>query len=155
MTRASRRPFHNPPLLMRKDPISLEITRNRKARMLWLDQQLYIKDLLIRFKIDKSNAVPTQMDSSRKLSKIMGIAPTSSTQYRLYEKTRDILKSALGTLKGILKYPKETSHYNLQFNNSLCENLEDYSDADWAVIVTSISWQNEMEIYSRHLARFL
>uniref|UniRef100_A0A1A9USJ0 Uncharacterized protein n=1 Tax=Glossina austeni TaxID=7395 RepID=A0A1A9USJ0_GLOAU len=63
-----------------------------------------------RFKIDESTAVPTQMNSSQKLSKIMDnkklvafciplklVAPTSSTQYRLP-----------------------------------CENLEDYSDADWA-----------------------
>lgn len=51
--------------------LGIKLTRDREKGKLWLDQKLYIDDMLKKFNMDQCNAITTPMDINQKIPKDM------------------------------------------------------------------------------------
>lgn len=143
-----------------KNCVGLTITRNRKEGKIWLDQELYIKDILKRFNMSDCNTISNPLDTNVKLSREM--CPNTeqeklemkSIPYQeavgsllyLVQGTRPDLTFAISkvsqfnnnpgkahwqAVKRILRYVKGTSHMKLEFSKKSNSKITGYSDSDW------------------------
>ncbi|KAI1003194.1 hypothetical protein K3495_g5013 [Podosphaera aphanis] len=136
--------------------LGMRITRNRKDRTLWLDQQQYLERILTKFGIPKARHRP----ASTPIEGYENLSPASDDELRIdpteYSMiigslmfamvyTRADIAFALGrlsqymkeptekhgrALKRLMRYLRSTSDYRLCFNPKESVNLVVYSDAD-------------------------
>ncbi len=140
--------------------LGIEISRDRAARKLFINQQEYTNTVLERFGMENSKPVATPMEKE-------GLSPTEnqkdlfkSIPYRqaigsimyLMICTRPDLAYAIGklsqysespkehhwiALKRVLRYIKGTQNYGIMYDGSKQKSIVGYSDADWGGCVTS------------------
>ena len=138
--------------------LGMQIRRDRNARIIFLDQEKYIRIILERFNMLDCNAVSTPMETGLKLSKRADTA--TPQEINQYQKLMGCLEyAAIATrpditfsvhrlaqfasnpdtihynaAKRILRYLKGTSKFSLVFKGNQEEKFElfGYSDADWA-----------------------
>jgi hypothetical protein len=140
--------------------LGMEITRDRKAGIIRLSQEQYIKKVLERFNMVDCKEAATPLDPSIKMSKNMSPSTpkdleemrrnpyrsiVGSLMYAMIA-TRPDLAVAVGTLsrylenpgmqhwnqaKRVLRYLKSTQNVGLEFKSKE-GSLVGYSDADWA-----------------------
>lgn len=112
----------------------MKVTRDRKNGMLWLDQELYINNVLENFKMQDSNPVSKDMcpktdEKAREMKSIPYQEAIGSLMYAARVSRPDIW-FAVGALarynnnpgkahwqfvKRIMRYLKGTAHYKLRF----------------------------------------
>ena len=136
--------------------LGLEISRDRKNRLLRITQEKYIRDILQRFRMDtchpvsiplepKSDNAPNQ--PTQDMSNIPYRSAVGSLMYAM-KGTRPDIAAAFGyvskflenpqwchwvAVKRILKYLQGTIHYGLVYGQSKQEfEFEAFSDSDWA-----------------------
>lgn len=59
--------------------LGMRITRDRENGKLWIDQELYIKNVLKKFNMQNCNSVSTPLDVNQKLTKDMCSSKESET----------------------------------------------------------------------------
>jgi hypothetical protein len=141
--------------------LGIEIERDRANRVIYLNQQQYIENVLERFNMSDCKPVATPMEANVKLTK----SQSSSTDKERQEMAAVPYQSAVGSLmyamtctrpdiayavstasrfcsnygsahwvavKRIMRYLKGTAHYRLQLGGGAGVVLSGYCDADWA-----------------------
>lgn len=138
--------------------LGMRITRNRKKRTLWIDQEQYLNGVLTKFGIEHGKHKPRAVP----ISGYDLLRPANSKDERIdipqYQQiigsllyatthTRPDISFALGklsqymsdpakhhghALKGLLRYIRSTISQKMQFGPGSEEGLVIYSDADWA-----------------------
>lgn len=136
--------------------VGLEITRDRKRRMLSINQQGYISRILHRFGMEESKPVISPMDPSIKLTDVLQEEKTTNKRFPYREAvgclnyvaiiSRPDISFAVNTLarysnnpqelhwkavKRVMKYLKGTIDLSLCFGES-SDNLIGYCDSDYA-----------------------
>ncbi|KHJ30018.1 putative effector [Erysiphe necator] len=138
--------------------LGIRITRNRKKKTLWLDQQQYLERTLEKFGIPNAkhrpvsipldgydNLTPANNDEERidpkEYSMIIGSlmfamvytrADIAFALGRLSQYMKEPVKKHGQALKKLMRYLRFTSDYRLCFKPGESVNLVVYSDADWA-----------------------
>lgn len=141
--------------------LGMKLTRDREKGKLWLDQKLYIDDMLKKFNMDQCNAISTPMDINQKITKDMcpkseeEIIEMANVPYQeaigciIYaaQVTRPDISYAVGVLsrfnknpgkahwqvvKRVFRYLKGTKHYALEFSKDDSIQFNGFTDADWA-----------------------
>lgn len=141
--------------------LGMQIIRDRKNNKLWLDQQLYIEEILKRYKMWDCNPVDSPVLLGEKLSKNM--SPKSEDEI---EKMSHVpYQEAIGSLlfaaqvsrpdisfavnnvsrftqnpgsvhwtatKRIMRYLRGTTQYKLEFDGLKRSSIIGFTDADWA-----------------------
>ncbi len=134
--------------------LGVEISRDRTAKKLFINQQEYTNTVLERFGMENSKPVATPMekdDSSptedqRDLCKSIPYRQAIGSIMYLMICTRPDLAYAIGklsqysespkehhwiALKRVLRYIKGTQTYGIMYNGSKLKSIAGYSDADW------------------------
>ena len=140
--------------------LGLELSRDRKARKLWLTQQSYMEKIVERFGMNNSKPVATPMEEPNKLEQRLEFHSVSDEDakgvpYReaigslmyLMIGSRPDIAYAVGKLarfcenpkmkhwiavKRVLRYVKGTSKMGLCYNGLNPEKVVGYTDSDWA-----------------------
>lgn len=141
--------------------LGMKVTRDRLKGKLWLDQELYINNILKKFNMTDCKPVATPLDVNQKISKDMcpktkiEIDEMKTIPYQeaigsiMYaaQVSRPDISYAVGALarynnnpgkahwqavKRLMRYLKGTVNYKLKFEKDQKEYLEGFSDADWA-----------------------
>lgn len=138
--------------------LGMQISRDRRARNINVNQQNYIKVILERFNMIECNSVSTPMETGLKLCKrtdsaspneithfqqlmgcleyaaIMTRPDIAFSVHRLAQFASNPDISHLNAAKRILRYLKGTMKFGLVFNGNQVDKLTlvGYSDADWA-----------------------
>ena len=135
--------------------LGMRITRDRKARTLTIDQNLYLKSVLERFGMSQCKPVATPLEPGKRFEKLPdNEQPVNVSEYQavlgslIYASvaTRPDLSAAVGVLsqhmsrpsnehwsaiKRVLRYVKGTMDFGLSFKHTDNFELQGYSDADW------------------------
>lgn len=138
--------------------LGMQITRNRQANTIYLDQKKYLLTVLDRFDMSNCNAVSTPMETGLKLEKRKDIASASERQryqqiigcleyaaiatrpdltfavHRLAQFASNPDKSHFSAAKRVLRYLKGSINYSLVFHGNQKDTFQlvGYTDADWA-----------------------
>lgn len=142
-----------------KKILGVQITRDRQAKTLKMDQAHYLKDVLSKYNMEKDKAQPTKVP----LSGYESLRPSGPNDIRVDQReyqqivgslmylailTRPDIAFALGrlsqylsdpaehhmkALKGIMRYLRSTVHLGIVFNGSSSCQLVGYSDSDFAM----------------------
>jgi len=136
--------------------LGLHITHDRSLKLLEIDQQSYIQDVLLRFGHLDSNPARTPLPSAIHLIKNENTASSSfRMQYqqligsllyamivsrpdisyavsRLAQYSANPSPSHLNAAQHVLKYLKGTSSMRLRYDGSSNSGLYGFSDSDWA-----------------------
>ena len=138
--------------------LGMSIKRDRKAKVLMINQKVYLENVLKKFGMQDCKPVSTPMEASMRYEKLADEEkPLNIREYQAiigsltYASiaTRPDLSSAVGVLsqfmtnpgpqhwqgvKRILRYVKGTLDHGLRFEPTIAEglNLYGYTDADWA-----------------------
>ena len=141
--------------------LGMEVIRDRKNRVLTIDQKTYLKDVLKRFGMEECRPVATPIEPGKNFTKrrddeepadeTMFQAAIGSINYAAIA-TRPDLSTAVGKLsqfmknpsaehwvavKRVLRYIKGTLNLGLKYTYSDKFELHGYSDSDWAGCVDS------------------
>ncbi|RWS21908.1 integrase core domain protein-like protein [Leptotrombidium deliense] len=134
--------------------LGLQVIRNRKKKLLNVNQQSYIRKMLVKYNMEDCKSVKTPMDASVKLVK----SNCKSCQFPYRELIGSLMYAMLGSridicytvgklaqfldcfdethwtaAKRVLRYLKGTSKHGITFNaNSNGPSLYGYCDADYA-----------------------
>ena len=136
--------------------LGMEVTRDRKNRILTIDQKLYLENILKRFGMENCKPVSTPVEANEKFVKLsdneepidipLYQAAVGSLNYAAIA-TRPDLSVAVSMvsqfmknpskdhwvgIKRIFRYIKGTLGFGLRFNHSNSFELYGYCDADWA-----------------------
>jgi hypothetical protein len=143
-----------------KSVLGIRIDRDWERGTLKLSQEKYVKDVLVKFKMQECKGVTSPLVPGRKLSKEMEPqspeekAEMANVPYRsavgsimyLMVSTRPDLAAAIGVLsrfltnpgkehwdavKRVLRYLKQTAGYALEFKKSESLELSGFCDSDW------------------------
>lgn len=138
--------------------LGMQITRNRQANTIYLDQKKYLLTVLDRFKMSDCNAVSTPMETGLKLEKRKDIAQPFERQryqqligcleyaaiatrpdltfavHKLAQFASNPDESHFNAAKRVLRYLKGSINYSLIFHGNQSDSFKliGYSDADWA-----------------------
>ena len=136
--------------------LGVKIIQNLEHGEIWIGQQAYAEDLLVRFKMDSCKPVDTPFDSGLKLKKTEAEeACCDRTRYQsavgsllyLSTKTRPDIAYAVGVVsrycsnpsqihwiavKRILRYIQGTLKLGIMYSAEFESTVTGYSDADWA-----------------------
>ena len=136
--------------------LGVKVIQNLEAGSIWIGQQTYTQDLLIRFKMDNCKPVDTPFETNTKLRKTEeGETTCDRGRYQsavgsllyLSTKTRPDIAYAVGVVsrycsnpssthwvavKRILRYLQGTSNLGLLYSTQFISTVSGYSDADWA-----------------------
>lgn len=141
--------------------LGMKITRDRLNGKLWMDQELYINNVLKKFNMSDCKPVSTPVDVNQKISK--ELCPQTEEEIDEMKKipyqeaigslmfaaqiSRPDISYAVGALarynnnpgkahwqavKRVMRYLKGTINYKLQFTRDSKDYIEGFSDADWA-----------------------
>ncbi|KAG8481286.1 hypothetical protein CXB51_026104 [Gossypium anomalum] len=112
-----------------KQILGIRLTRDRKAKKLWLSQERYIEKVLQRFSIDKAKAMNTPFATHFRLS----VKHSPSRKKEKEEMQKIPYSSAVGSLMYtmIMRYLRGTSNMKLCFDNDK-PVLVGYTDSDMA-----------------------
>ena len=72
--------------------LGMKITRDRKAGKLWIDQELYLQDIIKRFNMMECKGVSTPIDANQKLSS--ELSPNSEDEINEMKKIPYLLYAA-------------------------------------------------------------
>ena len=135
--------------------LGIQITRNRKRRLLWIDQQAYIENALKRFELQDANNTKTPLPAGIHLEKFeKQVALNTKTYYQ--QIIRTLMYATIGTrpdiafaatrlsrfnnnpteehikyAKYILKYLKGMKELKIKYDGDSDAGLIRYSDLDW------------------------
>lgn len=141
--------------------LGMQITRDRKSRKIWLDQELYIENMLKKYNMWECNAVDTPVLLGEKLSKLMSPKTDNEREEMFSIPYQEVIGSLLfaaqisrpdisyavnnvsrftqdpgkihwTATKRILRYLKGTLNYRLEFDGTKKSEIMGYADADWA-----------------------
>jgi hypothetical protein len=136
--------------------LGMSIKRDRKKRLLTIDQKQYLLDILDRFGMTDCNPIDTPLEPGKRYDRLKpGEAGADEKRFQAIigcltfamTATRPDLSAAVGALsqfmaapsqehmgaaKRILRYVKRTLDYGLTFDGTGGSILTGYSDADWA-----------------------
>lgn len=139
----------------------MNITRDKKNGILWIDQEDYVQKILKKFKMQDCKPVSTPLDPNTKLDRLPLSQSTKDLEeinnipyqeavgsliYLLVISRPDISyaansisrynknfsKAHLSIVKRIFGYLKGTKETKLQFHQNGNKTIETFSDADWA-----------------------
>ena len=135
--------------------LGIQITRDRKRRAIWIDQQAYIENALKRFELQDANNTKTPLPAGIHLEKSEEpVALDTKTYYQ--QIIRMLIYATIGTrpniafaatrlswfnnnpteehikyAKYVLKYLKGTKELKIKYDGSSDAGLIGYSDSDW------------------------
>lgn len=138
--------------------LGIKITRDREKGKIWLDQKLYIENLLEKYNMTECNPVSTPTDPNQKLlkndskviSEDMANVPyqqaVGSLLYAAQVTRPDIAyavnycsrfsrnpdKSHWTAVKRIMRYLKGTLDFKIEFNRHENSTICGFTDSDWA-----------------------
>ena len=136
--------------------LGMEVTRDRKNRIMTINQKNYLENVLKRFNMDNCKSVSTPMEASVSFSKLTeSEEPVDVTLYQAAVgslnyaaiATRPDLSTVVGKLsqfmqkpgkdhwvavKRALRYVQGTLDFGLKFESSDSFVLHGFADADWA-----------------------
>lgn len=141
--------------------LGMKITRDRKNGKLWIDQQLYLQDIIKRFNMTESKTVSTPLDFNQKIS--LEMSPKTEEDINEMKKipyqeavgsllyaaqiSRPDIAYAVGALsrfnknpgkahwsavKRVFRYLKSTINLKLEYSKQSDGEISGYTDADWA-----------------------
>lgn len=143
-----------------KQCVGLRITQDNEGNY-YIDQELYIREVIEKFNMLESNTVSSPSDPNQKLSKLMSPQTSNETEsmenvpYQqlvgsllyLVQGSRPDIAFAVGdvsrfnncfgkahwvAVKRILRYLKGTAHLKIKYCTGRASKLMGYTDADWA-----------------------
>ena len=80
--------------------LGIQITRDRKSRSIWIDQEVYIDNALKRFRLQDTNNTKTPLPASLHLEKYEGMA-TTETKTQFQQMIGTLIYAAIGTRPNI------------------------------------------------------
>lgn len=98
--------------------LGMQITRDRKNAKLWVDQKLYVTDVLSRFGLTDCNAVATPADTNQKLSSAM--CPSNDAERKKMESVP--YQEAVGSLLYASQISRPDISYAVNMVSRYCQN---------------------------------